>query len=181
MERGSLHQSISPLVDAVDDICRYFFQTGKISDQTSLGNERDHECLGDLVRGDLCTGVALVLQDGRAASWPFAHIWELCDGSRLKQVRINTFGEYSLAQAVLAISTSVLSGNKDRCFRGLIVLGLDMGLLHTWLGVLASRRQVNEKVYDSSELTKEGLVANHVLRCTDEDSCSHGHNLLSAV
>lgn len=152
--RRETRPALRPLMQAVDDICRYFFQTGKISDQSALGDEREHDVLGDLVRGDLCTGVAMLLQDGRAASWPFAHIWELCDGSRLKQVRINTLGEYSLAKAVKALSSSRLGGSKDMCFRALVVLGLNMGLLHTWLGVLASRRQVNAKVYDNGSLMR---------------------------
>ena len=106
----------------MDAIARYFFRTGRIIDQvvstplftvslhsdsakSALGNENQNDEVGDLIRGDLCTGIAMILQvcsnytcmlkgkpkkcvvnqDGRAATWPFAHIWEVFDGSRLKQ------------------------------------------------------------------------------------------------
>jgi len=146
--KSAFDARMSILVTAVDAIARYFFRTGRIIDQSALGNENQNDEVGDLIRGDLCTGIAMILQDGRAATWPFAHIWDVFDGSRLKQVHINTFGDYSLQQAVSTILGSSLPENNDMRFRALICCGLNMGLLHLWIEVLATRKVVNSRVFD---------------------------------
>ena len=39
--------------------------------QSALGNENQYEEVGDLVRGDLCTSIAMILQVSHALSLPF--------------------------------------------------------------------------------------------------------------
>ena len=51
-------------------------------------------------------------QDRRAASWPFAHIWEVFDGSRLKQVKAVPTLPVDLKDR---ISTSPLEKEGDDC------------------------------------------------------------------
>eukprot|EP00299_Pterocystis_sp_00344_P009852 c4277_g1_i1.p1 GENE.c4277_g1_i1~~c4277_g1_i1.p1 ORF type:complete len:1130 (+),score=294.46 c4277_g1_i1:451-3390(+) len=157
---------IKRLQTAVSRCSQHFAQAVPGVGRNSLGNDAANRDIGRLVRGELCTALAMILLNG-FKSFKFMgryHLWDFFDKCVEFKDSPNR-AKVSIADGVFAVKAmeEYMKGKNDLKFRALVCYALNHRALHVWITALDADDQLVQKWFEPwgflrSDMAREMII-----------------------